>query len=822
MPFVFDFLIRCRLLPAILIFAWAFPAISIAQGKPLYERLPFNRITLTPQHNGTVVDVLPIDFGPRGRPNPLPRTRQELVVRFADNATKEFAVQWNAIEKIELFPELVFGEFLEILDELAVNVAALPSEPAASGQEDSTLAENFDRAYQYLLFLAEYRKELPDYDSSYRKFLYEEAVYRIKAGDFATGMTRFETLFSRDKNYPNLARTWGSAMEIVLDAHWKAGREDLCRQTLLRFRESYADHDVVRLWDERLFASTRSLCEQSRQAFEQFDFVKAHLLCERARRIAPELPELVEWGRELSARAPRVDVAVDVPLGEQLDRRQFGLPDRATERARRLLRLGLVEYVRPSLEGGIYETPLGTLQRTPGTKSLRWTFSDEQRQRLEFEPLDAAETVLYYSEADTPLSDVESGPATSAPELLFPSPDEMELRLREFPLIPEALFTDPMIASRRFTRPGGNGGEGAAGSGEPVFIAGPFLWDIEEEKRNAFLLREFSADVSGNISGNADREVPATPPNVIFEHAVLRGEEATELLLTGRVDLIDRLAPWELERLRKTPGVMTGRHAVPTIFFLVPNPNKALTASRTFRRALLYGLNRQGMLDRLADRSGEGSVLSAPFVKARSLGDPLGYGYDSLIAPRPYDPKLATALSLLAFNQLRDRDPEWEKLTAIPEIVLACPEREVSQLVGLMIRRQWETLRLRVRIVVYRNGESIGRDEEIDFWLVERNLKEPLLDAERIFGVGGMHGRPSPYMELALDGLRRSRDWAEAGKALHELHRLCFEETTVLPLWQLTEFYAHREGLSGIEPESGLIDLYQNIRRWKISPVKTK
>ncbi len=780
---------RLSLVAAMFFFGW--PGWLRAQS-PLYERMPFNRITLTPQHNSTVVDVLPIDFGPAGRPNPLPRNRQEITVRFADSAAKEFTVQWNSIEKIELFPELVRDEFLEKLDALAKDVAALPPEEA-----QGTLGDAFDQAFQYLIFLADYRKEIPNYDRSYRKFLYEEAVYRVKTGDFVTGLTRFEALFSEDKNYPNLSRVWGSATEIALDSFWKSGREDLCRQYILRVREAFPEHDVVKQWDDRLFASTRTLCEQSRKAYANGDFVRAHLHCEQAGRIAPELPELIAWRRELMEKVPRIDVAVDAPVTDQLDRRQFGLPDRSTERARRLLRLGLLEYVRPSLEGGVYASPLGMFEKSARSKTLRWTFTEQSRQTLEFTVFDALETIL-----DNPRNE------NRIAEFLLPEPGTMEVRLHDFSLIPEAPFMDCLVASKRFVPPPIDADANAPGAMKSAPRPGRFLLEQVDDKRNVFLPRKISSD-------------PATP-KVVFEHTALRGEEATELLLTGRVDLIDRLAPWEVERIRKLPSIITGRHAVPTVSFLVPNPGKPLTSSRTFRRALLYGLNRQRMLEKLADRSGEGSVLSAPFVKARILGDPLGYAYDPLIAPRPYDPKLAMALSLLAFNQQRDRDPAWEEFSAIPEIVLACPERETSELVALMIRRQWEALRLRVRVVFYRDNETIGRDDSVDFWLVERNLKEPLVDAQRIFGIDGMHGNPSPYMELALERLRQSRDWAEAGKSLREIHRLCFEETTVLPLWQLTEFYAHREGLTGIEPETGLVDLYQNIRHWQISPGKTR
>jgi ABC-type transport system substrate-binding protein len=289
------------------------------------------------------------------------------------------------------------------------------------------------------------------------------------------------------------------------------------------------------------------------------------------------------------------------------------------------------------------------------------------------------------------------------------------------------------------------------------------------------------------------------------------------MLLDGKIDVIDRVAPWELERLQQKPSLTTGRYAAPTLYFLVPNLRKPLSGSRTFRRALLYSLNRERMLAAFTSKGVAATIVSGPFIKGASLGDPLGYAYDTSIAPRPYEPKLAIALALLALGQAKESNQELQGTSKIPEIVLARPAHETAQFACLMIRRQWEAVGVPVREVEYRPDEQIGQSTEIDFWFVERTVKEPLIDAESLFGRTGLLGGGSSYMELALEKLRLAEDWPTAAKRLQEIHRLCFEETTVLPLWQVSEHFAHRTEINGIRSEPPILDLYQNVERWTVS-----
>jgi hypothetical protein len=131
-----------------------------------------------------------------------------------------------------------------------------------------------------------------------------------------------------------------------------------------------------------------------------------------------------------------------------------------------------------------------------------------------------------------------------------------------------------------------------------------------------------------------------------------------------------------------------------------------------------------------------------------------------------------------------------------------------------MIQRQWEAIGLTIELVPYDASEPIGRSENIDFWYVECQIREPLVDAGRIFSPAGFVGHASPHMLMALRQLKEANNWREVSERLRELHRIAFDETTVLPLWQMTEYYAFRKGTGGVGASH--VTLYQNIEQWRI------
>ena len=759
---------------------------------PLFLKLPFDRVTLTSHFGGGMFDVKPIDFDEGHRPDPLRKTG-ELTVRFADNPLKEYTIRWSAIESIELFCELVFKEFRQRLEAVTTNTRSLVPEDA----DWSSLSVSYEQLYDYLVYLDDFKTELPQLPALYETFLFEEATYRVRSGNYPTGLSRYELLFRRNKDYPDLSKAWGEALGLMLEALNREGEFVKARKQLFQFKKFCPDHSVVKEWEERIRQAARDRFDRSREAAAAKNFLLAHFLCEEADNIEPTLDGLGAWQQQLQRDAPRINAAV------QNSTDAARLADWGTIRRRRLLQRTLSEYIRPSVEGGVYASPFGKLDKTDRNQTLRWKISPNLHWTERPEPINAftvADSLLRLAKPVPP----GNGSRTLWNELLasvdITSSDELVVRLSRSHLLPEALFEIAVQPSTRFAVPGASTSESSEAFTGPFVPGTPYDAKYEPFQRTGF-------------QRNTDTD-SASAPKVLVEYTVDRSEDAVNLLLNGTVDVIDRVAPWELERLQRNPSLTTGRYAVPTLCFLVPNFRKPLPGNRTFRRALLYGLNRERMLAKFSSKGVDATIAGGPFIKGASLGDPLGYAYDTSIAPRPYEPKLAIALALLALGQTNEKYRELLGKSKFPEIVLARPVHETALFAGLMIRRQWEAIGVPVREVDFRADEQIGQGTDVDFWFVERTVKEPLVDAEALFGRNGLLGGGSSYMELALEKLRRAEDWPTAAKRLQEIHRLCFEETTLLPLWQISEHFVHRAEISGIRTMPPILDLYQNVEHW--------
>jgi ABC-type oligopeptide transport system substrate-binding subunit len=318
-------------------------------------------------------------------------------------------------------------------------------------------------------------------------------------------------------------------------------------------------------------------------------------------------------------------------------------------------------------------------------------------------------------------------------------------------------------------------------------------------------------------------------PKLIRELSVTDTSEGLKLLAEKKILAIDRRAPWEIANQPElAEQYVVGRYATPTVHFLVPNRNRPLPSSRTFRRALLYGLNRQGIVQTLNGRANNVELISGVAPKGGSGVDPIGYGYDPQIAPRIYDPKLAVALCLMSLSHARDKnllreDEQPKRKRAIqlasdmPEIVLAHPNNTAAQAAAQMIWRQWESIGILVKLVPYSADEPIGRGSRGDFWFVACPVSEPMFDVRVILSGDGLAGSSSVYMDLALKKLERAIEWPDIARELRAVHRLSFEETSILPLWQHKDcFLVHKDLLGVQEPPGELFHFYQNVERWKV------
>ena len=106
--------------------------------------------------------------------------------------------------------------------------------------------------------------------------------------------------------------------------------------------------------------------------------------------------------------------------------------------------------------------------------------------------------------------------------------------------------------------------------------------------------------------------------------------------------------------------------------------------------------------------------------------------------------------------------------------------------------------------------------EDADLLYAELPMWEPAINARELLGAAGPTRGASSYMDLALRQLERASDWRQVRAKLRQIHRIAHNDVAVIPLWQMTDHFAHCRGLTGLGERPVL--LYQNVEQWRISP----
>jgi ABC-type transport system substrate-binding protein len=277
-------------------------------------------------------------------------------------------------------------------------------------------------------------------------------------------------------------------------------------------------------------------------------------------------------------------------------------------------------------------------------------------------------------------------------------------------------------------------------------------------------------------------------------------------------------------------------YAVPTVHCLLPNREKQFLARRSFRRALVYGINREEILLRqlLKDMPNPaGQLTSGPFPRSRETDDPSGYAYNESVQPRPWDPLLAKTLVKVVQHQLAPpkeepkgpagaqaahpaaQEAEEPKLPEVPNLILAHPPHDIARIACRSIKRHLEFIGIPITLKELPPGEPLPTGDW-DLLYAELAMWDPVVDARQLLGPRGLLGGCSSHMDLALRQLDTADDWKSARARLLEVHRLAHEDAALVPLWQLTDYFAYQRGVEGIG--SRPVTLYQSIENWRSPP----
>jgi ABC-type transport system substrate-binding protein len=296
--------------------------------------------------------------------------------------------------------------------------------------------------------------------------------------------------------------------------------------------------------------------------------------------------------------------------------------------------------------------------------------------------------------------------------------------------------------------------------------------------------------------------------------------QAINDLLRGEIDIIDRLFPADARKLQasmvsKTINVES--YALPTVHMLVPRKSNPYLDDREFRRALLYAINREGILkgEILGGADAEQSqVISGPFPKGATENDPIAYAYNTSIEPLAYDPSLAKVLMLITNSKLKMQyEKRKEPVPPIPKMTLGVPNYEAARVAGQAIVEQWKLIGIESDLVVLDRVPGPGEAPNIDILYLTASVWEPATDAERMFGIGAPAESNNQFIVQVLSQLSASRNWREVRQSCQDLHSLVASHLPVLPLWQVGESFAYRNEIGGIAKKP--LGLYQDLQKWR-------
>ena len=346
--------------------------------------------------------------------------------------------------------------------------------------------------------------------------------------------------------------------------------------------------------------------------------------------------------------------------------------------------------------------------------------------------------------------------------------------------------------------------DGSWFGGEPGSPSGEYRLDVSEPKRSRFVLTAPPKQQS--------------QPREIVEIRPESASDAVSMLLQGELDVLDQLFPADGIRLKKQRSIQVENYPLPTVHMLIPCSDHPYLAERTFRRALMYGINRDDILsgELLEGLESPGCrVVSGPFPAGVKSSDPLGYAYDDSIEPRPYEPRVAKLLMTLAANQMKSAaERKKEELPPLSKIRLAFPADNLSRVACEAIRSQWLLLGLEIELVQLPVGRTFPDEDAADIVYTSVAVWEPIIDARRLLGPDGLAGSTDQLVGLGLRRIEEAKNWKEVRDRLLDLHGIAHHELPVLPLWQLVESYAYRKEIQGIG--RGIVSLYQDVDKWRL------
>ncbi len=760
-------------------------SLTASAEPPLYEQEPYDQVTLDAANNNEVIKIKPLEIANR-MPPPRGRLTDELKVRRLDKPDKEYKIAWLHIVKLELFEELILDKANQL-----------------------SAARDFETAYDYFLYLEANRPNLPGLAKAMEVNLYREAGACKQNGQYDAALALLREIFEHNRRRPGLDNAMGRVTDQLLANYEKENNYPAVRILLRNLADCYPENSVVAKWRQHLTQQATPLLAEANKAVDAGQWSKAGELTRQVANVCPELSGARELALIVHRKYPRVVVGVGSPYADASPNR---LDDWMVRRTSRLLFRTLTEFAGASSEGGNYDCPVGKVSMSDQGRrvliqlkpNIGWAQGDATLANC-----DVARQLLAMTDPK------QSGYRIDWADLMLAVSDRgvygLDVDLRRPYVRPEAMLQIALTPRGAPLKPG-----------ELPPTNGPFTVQSRSPRETVFVANpRYFAAVAGQPREIVERHYPTIA-------------NAVEALKRGEIQVLDRVNPWSLAALRTDSHLVVQAYACPLVHCLIPNLHRPIVSDRTFRRALLYGIFRQGILQQILGGTDlPGCVItSSPFPLGVDSSDPMGYASDDSLEPRPYLPRLTIALANVTLKNYLDAQSKnaaanqgaagqstaagaakKSKRPSLPPLVLAYPRDEIASAACASIQKRLKLVDITVELRPLDGPMPAHVPDDVDLLYAELPMWEPLVDARRVLGEDGMAGGCSPYMTLALRQLDEAVDWKQVRDCLHAVHRICFDDAAVIPLWQLVDYFACNENMKGVSPRP--VSLYQNVEQWR-------
>ena len=739
---------------------------------PLITNAPFDLLTLDKANEGAVLKIRP----PENLKLPLEKDGT-LIFEFDRDNEFPLKIPHAAIVKYETFNDLLLEEANVFLDKSELSLA-----------------------FRNLLYVYDHGgKSDPALVETLRTCLFLDARKKFENDEFEIALSIFEDLYQKNSNFkvPGINR---SLIDLVLACYDGILNRKLEKEQYESIRSSLNVIDsrygndakkLVRKWRRLFVDRSDQFLKNAQLLANQGKGREAHLLTRKAERISPGRIENENVEAEIMAQFPLIIVGVSQGGGEMDPTR---MDHWGSRRVGRMIKRTLVEVSGLSDEGARYEFLNGTITRIDDV-GLQYAFDLDENSVGPVPAISAYELatrLLWFANPSNKEYDTTWAKVLKTVEVRSQSRVVVTLQ-RPF-VRPEALmkFAYPTEPQESQT-PQPNDGNGV------------YSLISQDEEFTFFAANE------------AYEELKTNKHPVVIEQMFRTDSDAVDAMLNGEVDVLDRVPPSDIKRLKEDETIQVRPYLIPAVHLLIPKIRGDLAKSYRFLNALSTAIDRQAIVDNVI--TGNYPVdgcnpISGPFPLGGDTNDQISYGYDLRVKPLKHNERLAIALNNLALRQSLPAGVSPDDEEERPPLVLVHQDSSLVRNCADAVARSWNDAGINTTLRVLPPGVTYPPDDQWDVLYTELFIEEPVVDAIRMLGPTGFTDNISAPVEQSLRKLVTSQTWQGASQALRNIHRQIAVDLSVIPLYQVQEHFAYRDNVYNIG--RNLIHLYQYVDRWQI------